>query len=354
MKHRYLFGILVAIFFINDFAVCENIIRIGYVGSLSGFAASYGTAVLDGVRLAVDESNKAGKKVELSIQDDASDSSKTVTAFKSLTLGSPVQGLIGGTWWANSIVKIVEREGYPFLSAETIFDKETILAHNYFIMSGQLKDWVFAFEPLLRDRKLKRCAIVRFISGFGETLAEATKELCSKDGREFLGDLEYQSVQGEEISSLLLKLKSLNPDVVYFDGQPASASTFLRKMNELGLGSIFILSNEIIQTACKENLVDCSKPRNIFYTVRSGLNQEFALKFERHFKRKPILSTDLGYYSTKTLLESLKHESPVNYLRTNPVNVDGIVFKFNSRNVLDGITRKIWSLESGAPKEISN
>ena len=80
--------------------------------------------------------------MELVVEDDGSEMKDTVTTCKKLLAVDRVQGLLTGSWWVNAVVKQVERRGIPFLSAETTYDQDSVLAPNYFIMLGDLKDWV--------------------------------------------------------------------------------------------------------------------------------------------------------------------------------------------------------------------
>ena len=61
---------------------------IGGIGPTTGDAAIYGTAVMNGAQIAVDEINKAGgvngKQIEFNFQDDQSDAEKSVNAYNTL------------------------------------------------------------------------------------------------------------------------------------------------------------------------------------------------------------------------------------------------------------------------------
>ena len=62
--------------------------KIGGIGPTTGAAAIYGTAVMNGAQIAVDEINKAGgvngKQIEFNFQDDQSDAEKSVNAYNTL------------------------------------------------------------------------------------------------------------------------------------------------------------------------------------------------------------------------------------------------------------------------------
>lgn len=77
----------------------KDVIKIGFVGPLSGGVAVYGTEAKNGTELAIEEINNAGgvngKKLVLISEDDEGDPSKTVNAFKKLTVQDGVKIVVG-------------------------------------------------------------------------------------------------------------------------------------------------------------------------------------------------------------------------------------------------------------------
>ena len=65
-----------------------DVFRIGGIGPTTGDNAIYGTAVKNGIQLAVDEINEAGGingyQIEYQFEDDQSDSEKAVNAYNTL------------------------------------------------------------------------------------------------------------------------------------------------------------------------------------------------------------------------------------------------------------------------------
>ncbi len=63
----------------------EDTIKIGFIGPLTGAAASYGTSASQGAQIAVDEINALGGiQLELNAQDDEHDAEKSVNAYNTL------------------------------------------------------------------------------------------------------------------------------------------------------------------------------------------------------------------------------------------------------------------------------
>ena len=69
----------------NDGTAAAGALKIGGIGPITGAAAIYGTAVMNGAQIAVDEINaKGGLQVELNFQDDEHDAEKSVNAYNTL------------------------------------------------------------------------------------------------------------------------------------------------------------------------------------------------------------------------------------------------------------------------------
>ena len=185
----------------------QRTIKVGYIGSLSNFAAEYGQAVLDGIQLAKEELSAQGVETKLVIEDDGSEPRSTLSAYRKLTGLNQIEGLITGTWWANSLVSVAAKTKMPLLSCETMYDKEALTAPNYFIMEGDLKEWVRVFEPVIEAEKIESGAILRFQSGFGETLAQAMAETFPSREELFWGILNTPIFRQEMSLRLCLRLR---------------------------------------------------------------------------------------------------------------------------------------------------
>ena len=83
---------------------------IGGIGPTTGDAAIYGTAVMNGAQIAVDEINKAGgvngKQIEFNFQDDQSDAEKSVNAYN--TLKERGKQMLDGTVTSTPCTAVVE------------------------------------------------------------------------------------------------------------------------------------------------------------------------------------------------------------------------------------------------------
>ena len=331
---------------IDPGAKAAQTIRIGFVGSLSSFAGNYGTAVLEGARLAVDELDRHGTHIELKVEDDQSVTKNSVNSYIKLAKVDRVQAIVAGTWWANSFVKQAERDQIPLLSCETIYNDDVVLSPNYFILNGDLSQWVRVYQPLVQAKGWKRGAVIRYVSGFGATLAREMESLFSRDGREFVEAIEYNDINMADAADIVLKLRALRPDAVYVDAQPGSLANLLRKLKEAGLTDMAILTNSIAEEVVTGKLFDPSEFSNLYFSRRATYDRNFAAAFHAKYQKEPYLSADLGYYAIYLAAAALKEVEPIQHLKRGAV-IKGKTFSFDQHNVYAGIPQEVFQIRNG-------
>jgi len=327
--------------------------KIGFIGSLSGIAGAYGNEVLNGIRLAIEE-NSENTQIKLIVEDDASQMKNGLSSFNKLVSVDGVQSIIAGSWWANVIVKPAESKNIPLISVETSYNKDTIIGNSYFIMQGDLHDWINVYEPLIKAKKWKKAAIIHFSSGFGLTLAEAMKDVFSREDRKLVADLEYSDIDANEARLLVLKLKTANPDVLYFDGQPGSLAITLKRLHELGMSNLPVLTNSIAEDMCKNTLFECKKIKELYFNKRKILNSDFIEKYKSKYGKMPYLNSDLAYYSTKVLINALSQKNPIQFIKSSNSTIDGVNFTFDDKNILQNLKQEIWQIHDGEMMELHN
>jgi len=96
-------GVLAFLVLALGLAMAQTTLKVGVILPLSGVSAVSGKAALNGIQLAADEVNAAGKvRLELVVVDDGTDPTKAVPAFTKLMTVDRVDIVIGGL--ASSVV----------------------------------------------------------------------------------------------------------------------------------------------------------------------------------------------------------------------------------------------------------
>lgn len=346
---QQLLPIFVALFLLKTVPVSAEDLRIGYVGSLTGFAGNYGTAVLEGAKLAVEDLEKDGVTIAFIAEDDQSIMKNTVAAYTKLHTVDQVDAIVGGSWWLNAIAKQAERHGVLLMSCETQFNKDYVRAKSYFTLGGDIRDWVRIFIPVIEKENLRSAAMVKFVSGFSDTLAEEMERIFTDEGRAFVGSLEYTDVQMQEAATLVTKLSRRDPDAVYVDAQPTSFSVFLDRLSQQGQTRAALFTHVVARDAIQQGLVDPGQVKNpLYFSARAGFDPEFQERFAARYGKKPSLNADLGYYAVLLLAAALQSEqgSPIAALQEG-LSVRGKRFEFDSNNVWSGIPHRVWTIRDG-------
>ena len=230
----------------------RKVVKVGIIFPLTGFLAPFGKDCVRGAEAAIEIFNKEGilEGVEIVpvIADSQSDPSVAASEAERLITVEKVDVIIGS--YAGSLAiaisQVAERYGVPMF--------ETIAAPNELTMNRGAK-WTFRFGPaglyygyvavdflvnelapkMGWDVKKLRIAIVHEDSPYGTSCADGDEQRLKELG---LGDniviRERYSARTTDLSSLILKLKELNVDIVLYTGYAADSQLFLRQSYELG------------------------------------------------------------------------------------------------------------------------
>ena len=138
--------VAVAVWAILTFAVPkkeEGAIKIGHIAPMTGAIAAYGTAVDNGVNLAVSEINAAGgilgRTVEVITKDNQFDVAETVSAFNAL-LSEDVVAMIGAVASSrtSAITSLANDEGIVLITATSTAD--SITTEDDYVFRACFKD----------------------------------------------------------------------------------------------------------------------------------------------------------------------------------------------------------------------
>ena len=190
-------------------------IKIGYLGPLSGGVAQYGIAVQNGVKLYVDQLNKAGgingKQIELVSYDEEGDATKAVTGYNSL-LDSGVVAIVGDVTTApcTAVVAAAYPDNTPMITASATATSITFNADTNTVYTNMFRS----------------C----FIDPFqGETMARFAKEVLGAQTAAILynnqdtystGVYDYFVSKANEIGLELVAIESYaGESIVDFSGQ---------------------------------------------------------------------------------------------------------------------------------------
>lgn len=218
-------------------------LKVGVILPLSGASAVSGKAALNGIQLAADEVNAAGKvRLELVVVDDGTDPAKAVPAFTKLMTVDKVDIVIGGlasgvTFALSGPVKqygplflaigaassVVEQafEGYPLFFHYHPWDYHNVAAALQF------------FQYLNREHGAKKVAILYEDGPFGSAGIGVYRQQLEKLGYQVQAE-PFKTGSGQ-FTAILTRFRAFAPDILYWIGYDVDALPIATQARQVGL-----------------------------------------------------------------------------------------------------------------------
>lgn len=292
-------------------------IKLGFIGPLTGPAASYGIAQMRAISLAVDEVNTAGgvngKKLDVIFEDSQMDPNKSISAMKKLVDIDKVPVVIGetSTTATLAIADIAEQTKTVLFSPLASGAKITDAGDYIFRCSPSDAFQAVVAAKYVFDEGLREGAIVYTNDDWGSELQKAfMKHFIDLGGTIMKADGVTPGTQN--FRSVLVKIRSLRPDFVYIPLHNAEATIFLRQVKELRVPCRIIgadsFGDKSILKAAR------STAEGVIFTMPaqpSGAEyQAFAEKFRAKFNDEPTYYSAAAYDSFNVLVEAIRISAP--------------------------------------------
>ncbi|ULR41676.1 ABC transporter substrate-binding protein [Thermus sp. NEB1569] len=228
---------------VTGLAFAQTSLKVGVILPLSGASAVSGKAALNGIQLAADEVNTAGKvRLELVVVDDGTDAAKAVPAFTKLMTVDKVDIVIGGlasgvTFALSGPVKqygplflvigaassVVEQafEGYPLFFHYHPWDYHNVAAALQF------------FQYLNREHGARKVAILYEDGPFGSAGIGVYKQQLEKLGYQVQAE-PFKAGSGQ-FTAILTRFRAFAPDILCWIGYDVDALPIATQARQVGL-----------------------------------------------------------------------------------------------------------------------
>lgn len=314
--------------------------EVGFLGSLTGFAGQYGNSVLEGARLASDKN-----LITLHIEDDKSSPKDLAIGYKKLVEVDKVSVIIGASWWMNSIIKQAEKDKVILLSCETLFNREFVQSPYHFSLLGDLADWISVYDSLIQEQGWKKAALIKFVSGFADTIKDELTKRFSSPGKQLNPVLEYSDFELSQAAQFATLVKNSSADFLYIDAQPQSYAVVVKKLSDQKV-SIPILGYSVAQDALNQKLFDPKiYPGRIFFTKRAPPSDEFILRYSKEYGKPPVLDSDVGFIAMSLIKRSIEQQRELReFLLSQEHVVDQQKVKFDARQVNIHVSQALYEI----------
>ena len=223
-------------------------IKIGVVSEMTGSNATYGTSVVNGMKLALKEVNDKGgvngKKVSIVVADSKSEPAEAANAMSKL-VNQDKTPVVMGIFTSSSAIaaaNVSESAKVPFLAIGATNPKVTLDDKT-----GKVKPNTFRvcfIDPfqgtvganfVLNELKLKKAVIfVDNSSDYSKGLASFFKQAYTSKGGEIVGEEAYLQ-KDTDFKAVLTKIKTMNPEILYVPGYYEEVGKIIKQARELGM-----------------------------------------------------------------------------------------------------------------------
>lgn len=213
---------------------------IGGIGPTTGDAAAYGTAVQNGIQLAVDEINADGgingKKIEFKFEDDQSDSEKSVNAYN--TLKDWGMQMLVGTVTSAPCTAVVKETGKDnmFQLTPSATAVESIDGENAFRICFSDPNQGKASADYISDNKLSKKVAVIYNSSdvYSTGIYQKFSEEAKAKNLEIVAAEAFTADSKTDFSVQLKKAKDSGADLVFLPIYYQEASLILTQADKMG------------------------------------------------------------------------------------------------------------------------
>lgn len=368
MINKSLKSVLTIVLGVVLFSSCKNdtnTIKIGSTLDLTGPNAVYGEQVKQGLDLAIDEINNSGgvggKKIEIKYLDSKSDAKTAVTNAQQLISVNGSKILIGeiSSNATQAMIPVVEQNN-AFLFAPASSSPILSGISKNFARNWPSDDAEAASAAEFSKNKFlaNTAAIIYVNSDYGTGLKNKFTKTFEDEGGKIVAAETY-SVGATDFKTVLLKVKSNNPECIYLAGNPKEMGACIKQLRENNLAAKIISNTGFLQSDCL-SLAGAAANGVVVPTPEYSPNDstktkvfDFYKKFKAKYNAEPTMVNANAYdaiYLIKEAIEKHGYDAPeiAAFIR-NKQGYDGAtgLINFVNGDVEVGIVFKV--IENGSP-----
>lgn len=236
----------------------DDTVFIGAILPLTGDLSSYAIQLKKGMDLAVEQNNQnSSRKIRIVFEDDQGDAKKAVSAYRKLVDVNNVQLIIGGMFSSSTlaIAPNAEKDRRVLLSpTASAIDISSAGDYIFRIYPSDEYDGFFLANFAYDSLDAKNIAVLYEQVASVTAISDKFHDICTSKG----GNIVYESGYPSDMSdftSILLKTKQVNPDIVFIPGNIIPVSTILNQARNMGVNTRFLT----ISTAFDPKIIELSK-----------------------------------------------------------------------------------------------
>lgn len=295
-------------------------IKIGANFELTGNVANYGSATLDGLKLAIKEVNDAGgvngKKITIVAADNKSEASEAVNAATKLISDDKVKVVVGPAVTANVIAEsqVATDDKIPVVAPDATSPEVTV-------ENGQVKPYIFRscfIDPQqgtvmakFATENLKAKTAVIYVDNstdYSKSLGKVFKEKFEAAGGKVL-DQQAFVAKDQDFKATLTTLKAANADVIFVPAYYEEVGKIVKQARELGI-TCPILGTDGWDDSKVADIAGADALNNTFFSTHYSDKDDsvkgFVEAFKQEYGHMPNVFAALGYDAGKMIVDAIK------------------------------------------------
>ncbi|MDO8626485.1 MAG: ABC transporter substrate-binding protein [Candidatus Magasanikbacteria bacterium] len=284
-------------------------IKIGWVGPLTGDAASVGKDALTAAQLAVEEVNAAGgingRMLELVAEDGKCNPKDAATAGNKLINVDKVPAIVGTACSGEMMAIAPTAEQNKTIMVGYCASAPTVSAAGDYIFRTYPSDVLqskFVAEYVYNTLGKKKVATLAVLGDWGTGLKNGFEQRFKELGGEVVSSQDYVQ-ESRDLRTQLTKAKDSQPEILFFVGYTEASIAGLKQAKELGLNVSIIGGDAWDDTKIHAN----SFAEGIMYSV--GAAPQYDLAWVEKLKQKGATTNvcvPRSYDNVKLLAEIMK------------------------------------------------
>src|SRR5919106_1074251 len=215
-------------------------IELAMISPLTGPLSFVGLDNRAGVQAAVREINRQGgirgRRINLTVFDDASNPSQGVVHMQRIAAEDKYVGVIGSGFSSVglAVAPIVAATRIPYISMASSAAQVTPAKPYYFMTTATSRLFAYSMAQQLRKAGIRRIALMADNGGFGQEGVRNVKELASRYGFQIVEEIIFP-LTSTSFTAELTRVRNSNAQVLWLWNATTLAVTITKEAKQLGL-----------------------------------------------------------------------------------------------------------------------
>lgn len=223
----------------------EPPIKIGVQAPITGEYAAEGQGIENGVKLIAKQRNDAGgllgRQIQVTVCDDEGKAAQAAICARKLVNDGVIAVIGTYTSGAALAAAPIYAAANVIQTSDGTSDELTQKGWKTFFRNAppNSDEALFVADYFVKVRQYKRIAILSDHSSYATGLAKATTDAVKKVGGNVVAE-DFINAGTQDYSAVLTKLKSKDPDVLFFSGYYTDGGLIRAQMKQLGMNAVFV------------------------------------------------------------------------------------------------------------------